>query len=114
MIVEKIVEREVVKFKNNEEVLKQILNLTHVAEFFKDLSKRDESYGVTPTDFQTIIDFYQKIILFSPSAKFGSIENILKDSLKELDRYLNKDGGFALSNKKYKEIFEFVEVIAKN
>lgn len=40
-----------IKFKNNLETLKQILNFTHVAEFFKDPSKRDESYGVHLQDF---------------------------------------------------------------
>lgn len=31
-----------------------------------------------------------------------------------MERYLNKDVGSALSNKTYKEIFEYVEQIAKN
>jgi len=48
----------VVKFRNNNETLRNILNFSHVAEFFKDPSKRDECYGVHIQDFQTIIDFY--------------------------------------------------------
>ena len=56
VIVEK--EKEVIKFRNNPETLRNILNFSHVAEFFKDPSKRDECYGVHIQDFQTIIDFY--------------------------------------------------------
>lgn len=119
---EKVVER-VTEYVDSQvtvnQVLTQILNLTHVAEFFRDPSSRTaaqvNSFAVSENDLTIICEFYKKVLSNNTeSANFDTIESKRDSSVNDLTRYLNKEDSVVLLNSTYAQIQANVEKIASN
>lgn len=85
------------------QTVKQILNLVHVAQYQR---------GFSDDDSKVFAEFYQKVFLFTESAKLDKIGNKLEQSHTELLNYLQQQEFPAINNQPYKAIFTKVEGIA--
>ena len=95
-----------------------ILNLVHVAQFFKDENNKNEYFSENKlevsNDFDVFYEFFTKVFQFSESTKFEKIGTKLDNSVLELANYLIGAHSPALRNKTYSYLFENVEKIANS
>jgi hypothetical protein len=102
-------------------VLKKVLNLVHLAQYYKDQKNREiyvkdaaTDKSVSLQDFATIHEFYNKVFLYPESAKFELIGNKMENSLSELTNYLQQSESPALMNKSYKHLAAAVENVSNS
>lgn len=80
---------------NVQEIAKFILNLVHVAQYYKDNKKRQEflkdNNGGDQPDFELFFEFYQKIFLFTEGSKLEKNGSKINTSVDELIHYLQCD-----------------------
>lgn len=91
-----------------------MVNLSHVAEFYRDASRRENIAGVTAADLKIIHEFYEKSFQFRHATKFDKVNSTINSSLQELDSYLKSDSKSAIMNKSYKDLHTSVENVANN
>ena len=100
-------DREAETARITSEILSKVLNLVHVAQFYRDQNRE-------VSEAESIYELYTKIFTFSESDRFVKINDKISGSLNELQSYINGVDQPALRNLSYSHLQQTVERLASS